>query len=116
ATLSASASHGRARAPALPAERWTRSGARGDMMERLRSGRPSSEQGAEGELQLLDAVKLAVVLQRLGPADDDRADRRLPLQGDAGAGAHLAGLEAVGAVEHVAVFDEGRDARAVGVE
>src|SRR5688500_14148126 len=67
---------------------------------------------AEGELQLLDVV-VAVVLQGDRVADRDRANRRLPLQRHAGGDPVIAEAEVARARVHVAVVDEGRDARAL---
>src|SRR5205085_4993223 len=53
------------------------------------------------------------VVDRERVADRDRSDRRLPLQRQAGGDAELVELEIARAREHVAVVDEGGDARAL---
>src|SRR5690625_717008 len=75
-----------------------------------------SEAAAERELEAFHVMTVALLLaERNGVADDQGADRRLPLQRDAGRGAQLAGVEMVVVLEHVADVGEQRHARGVDV-
>src|SRR5690242_12411728 len=74
------------------------------------------ELAAEGELDaLLVVTVLRLGADRHGEVDDQRTDRRLPLQGDTGGGPQVAGLEGLVVAEGVADVDERGHARGVDI-
>src|SRR6476646_3974060 len=72
-----------------------------------------SETAAEGELQVFGLVG-GFLADRFGETDDDRTDRRTPLQRDADRCAHGVEAEIAGLRIHVAEVDEGRNPGRLG--
>src|SRR5574337_52658 len=80
------------------------------------SGPLRSELAAEGELDAFLVVAVRRLrTERHRQADDQRTDRRLPVQRDAGRGAQGAGVEALVILVGVVDIGEQRDARRVDV-